>query len=40
VLEPSKAQILDRLKALKGRVENVGPVLETITGIEVYNTSP
>ena len=27
-------------QALEGRVENVGPVLQAITGIEVYNTSP
>ena len=39
VLEPSKKQVLDRLQALKGQVENVGPVLQAITGIEVYNTS-
>lgn len=41
VLEPTKAQVLARHADLKGHVENVGPVLETITGIrEVYNTSP
>jgi type I restriction enzyme M protein len=39
VLEPSKKQVLDRLAALHGKVENVGPVLQAITGIEVYNTS-
>ena len=39
VLEPSKKQVLDRLTALQGKVENVGPVLQAITGIEVYNTS-
>jgi type I restriction enzyme M protein len=40
VLEPTKPQVLQRLEALKGRLENVGPVLQAITGIEVYNTSP
>jgi len=39
VLEPSKERVLARLQALKGQVENVGPVLQAITGIEVYNTS-
>jgi type I restriction enzyme M protein len=39
VLGPTKAQVLDRLAALKGRLENVGPVLQAVTGIEVYNTS-
>ena len=39
VLEPTKAQVLSRLGQLTGRVENVGPVLQAITGIEVYNTS-
>ena len=40
VLEPTKAQILTRLAHLRGKVENVGPVLQPITGIDVYNTSP
>jgi len=39
VLEPSKKQVLDRLAALQGKIANVGPVLQAITGIEVYNTS-
>ncbi len=39
VLEPSKQQVLDRIAALTGRLENVGPVLQAITGLEVYNTS-
>jgi hypothetical protein len=33
VLEPTKAKVLARDEGLKGRVENVGPVLETITSI-------
>src|SRR4026208_1534331 len=40
VLEPTKDSVLSRLSGLRGRVENVGPVLQAITGIEVYNTSP
>jgi type I restriction enzyme M protein len=40
VLEPTKEQVLGRLATLGGRVENVGPILEAITGIEVHNTSP
>ena len=41
VLEPTKAEVLARHEALKGRVENVAPVLESVSGIrEVYNTSP
>jgi type I restriction enzyme M protein len=40
VLEPTKDLVLRRIATLGGRVENVGPILETITGIEVYNTSP
>lgn len=40
VLEPTKEQVRARLASLEGRVENVGPILQAITGIEVYNTSP
>jgi type I restriction enzyme M protein len=40
VLEPTKAKVLERNAALKGRVENVGPVLQSITGVGFYNTSP
>ena len=40
VLEPTKPQVRARLASLEGRVENVGPILQAITGIEVYNTSP
>ena len=40
VLEPTKKQVLDRLVALKGKIANVGPILESITGLpDVYNTS-
>ncbi len=37
VLEPTKAQVLARVKTLT--VQTVGPVLKTVTGIEAYNTS-
>jgi type I restriction enzyme M protein len=40
VLEPTKAAVLARHEALKGRVENVAPVLESIAGEQFYNTSP
>jgi type I restriction enzyme M protein len=40
VLEPTKAEVLARHDALKGRVENVGPVLENVAGEQFYNTSP
>jgi type I restriction enzyme M protein len=39
VLEPTKAQVLARLEQLRGKLENVGPVLQPVTGIDVYNTS-
>jgi type I restriction enzyme M protein len=37
VLEPTKTQVLERLARLT--VENVGPVLQAISGTEVYNIS-
>jgi type I restriction enzyme M protein len=40
VLEPTKADVLARAKKLKGRVENVAPVLESVAGEQFYNTSP
>ena len=41
VLEPTKEAVLARNAGLKGRVENVGDVLERITGVRlVWNTSP
>jgi len=40
VLEPTKKQVLDRLAALQGKIANVGPILQGITGLpDVYNTS-
>jgi type I restriction enzyme M protein len=32
VLEPTKADVLARAAKLKGRVENVAPVLESVAG--------
>jgi type I restriction enzyme M protein len=40
VLDPTKAAVLERAKALKGRVENVDPVLESVAGQKFFNTSP
>ncbi len=40
VLEPTKAAVLARHEALKGRVENVEPVLCSVSGEQFYNTSP
>lgn len=41
VLEPTKQRVLDRLASLReANIENIGPVLEPITGLpDVYNTS-
>jgi type I restriction enzyme M protein len=40
VLEPTKAAVLERARKLKGRIENVEPVLESVAGPHFYNTSP
>jgi type I restriction enzyme M protein len=40
VLDPTKADVLARHAALKSRVENVAPVLESVAGEQFYNTSP
>jgi type I restriction enzyme M protein len=40
VLEPTKADVLARHEALKGRVENVEPVLCAVSGEQFYNVSP
>jgi type I restriction enzyme M protein len=39
VLEPTKAQVLDRYEQLRGRVENLDPVLQRTAGEQFYNTS-
>lgn len=40
VLDPTKAAVLERAKALRGQVENVDPVLENVAGQKFFNTSP
>ena len=42
VLEPTKAAVLERAQKLKGRIENVEPVLASVAGphSHFYNTSP
>ncbi len=40
VLEPTKEKVLARHAALKGKVENVEPVLQSFSGEGFYNTSP
>lgn len=40
VLEPTKVAVLDRAKTLRGKVENIEPVLCAVSGEQFYNTSP
>ena len=40
VLEPTKSKVLERAAKLKGRVENVEPVLCSITSHDFFNVSP
>ncbi|MDE3134756.1 MAG: type I restriction-modification system subunit M N-terminal domain-containing protein, partial [Acidobacteriota bacterium] len=40
VLEPTKAEVLARYESLKGRIENVEPVLQAASGQQFYNVSP
>ncbi len=40
VLEPTKAAVLERAARLRGRIDNVEPVLCTVAGQRFYNTSP
>jgi type I restriction enzyme M protein len=39
VLEPTKADVLARYAALKGHLENVEPVLCSVSGEQFYNVS-
>jgi type I restriction enzyme M protein len=39
VLEPTKDAVLDRYKKMKGRIDNVDPVLCQVAGQQFYNTS-
>lgn len=40
VLEPTKAKVLERHDKLKGSIDNIGPVLEAVSGEQFFNTSP
>jgi type I restriction enzyme M protein len=40
VLEPTKPAVLERAAALKGKVENVEPVLQSVAREQFYSTSP
>jgi type I restriction enzyme M protein len=40
VLAPTKAEVLDRAKRLAGKVDNIEPVLCSVTGHSFYSTSP
>jgi type I restriction enzyme M protein len=40
VLEATKTKVLSRAEQLRGRVENIEPVLRAITGHDFYNISP
>jgi type I restriction enzyme M protein len=40
VLEPTKAAVLARAEKLKGKVENIEPVLCAVSGEQFFNTSP
>ncbi len=40
VLEPTKVAVLERVKKLQGRVENIEPVLCAIANEQFFNTSP
>src|SRR4051812_1449968 len=40
VLEPTKQAVVEKHKQLAGRIENVGPALQAVSGEQFYNTSP
>src|SRR5437660_5807939 len=40
VLEPTKALVLNRYEKIAGRVENIDPVLEAVSGEQFFNVSP
>jgi methylase of polypeptide subunit release factors len=40
VLEPTKEAVLKKDTSLKGKIENVEPVLQAVAGEQFYNTSP
>lgn len=40
VLEPTKADVLKRSERLAGRIENIEPVLQAVSGEQFFNNSP
>src|SRR4051812_2303577 len=40
VLEPTKQTVLEKHKQLAGKIENVEPVLQAVSGEQFFNTSP
>lgn len=40
VLDPTKAKVIERAKSLEGKIGNVDPILERVSGAPFYNTSP
>lgn len=40
VLEPTKSDVIARAKSLEGKVTNVDPILERVSGAPFYNVSP
>src|SRR3954454_12276118 len=40
VLEPTKHAVLEKHKQLAGKIDNVEPVLQAVSGEQFYNTSP
>ena len=40
VLEATKPAVLAKAAGLKGRIENVEPVLQSVSGEQFYNSSP
>lgn len=40
VLEATKPAVLDKHKGIAGRIDNVEPVLQAVSGEQFYNTSP
>ena len=40
VLAPTKADVLKRHEKLAGRIENIEPVLQSVSGEQFFNTSP
>jgi len=39
VLAPTKKRVLERHEQLRGKLQNVGPVMKAVTGVQFWNTS-